>query len=412
MARDLKRVPTVSVGPQTGARLLRSPRHNFNVVFAPYDIQPVVAAPVQAGDSIKSIRFESRILTNPLLNQVTGWWAEMYFFYVRFSNLYEADDAKRMIVTPDDALTGLDTTSAAWTYHAGSGPNWVRMAMKPIIETYFRKEGEAWDLADAVINSVPVAGRVGRTWVDTVDLTSNLPAVPDDYTDRWTVYQTLRKQKLVTMDFPEYLRSQGVAVPDQLREPTAEKRRPELIRFIRQFTYPTNTVNPDPAVGGQVTAASWVVSERADKRIFCDEPGFIVGCVVVRPKVYLSNQRQTGLAYLDDSRSWVPQLLEDAPQESLDNRVSSNPGTTQTAGSLTTSQNYSLDLQSIFVLGDQFVRGSNAPVATLPDATDFQKAYPLETDIQNLFVDDADDVMADGTCTLSITGRQALSTIT
>ena len=71
-----------------------------------------------------------------------------------------------------------------------------------------------------------------------------------------------------------------------------------------------------------------------------------------------------------------------------------------------------LDLQSIFVLGDQFVRGSNAPTMALPDATDFQKAYPLETDIQNLFVDDADDVMADGTATLSITGRQALSTIT
>ena len=122
--------------------------------------------------------------------------------------------------------------------------------------------------------------------------------------------------------------------------------------------------------------------------------------------------RQTGLAFLDDSRSWVPQLLEDAPQESLDNRVSSNPGTTQTPGSLTTTQNYSLDLQSIFVLGDQFVRGSNAPTMALPDATDFQKAYPLETDIQNLFVDDADDVMADGTATLSITGRQALSTIT
>ena len=87
-------------------------------------------------------------------------------------------------------------------------------------------------------------------------------------------------------------------------------------------------------------------------------------------------------------------------------------GDTQTPGSLTTTQNYSLDLQSIFVLGDQFVRGSNAPTMALPDATDFQKAYPLETDIQNLFVDDADDVMADGTATLSITGRQALSTIT
>lgn len=248
MARDLKRVPTVSHAPKTGRRQSRYPRYTWNITFRAHQLQPMMIAPVAAGDSVKHIKFEQRVLTAPIINQITGWWCEVYYFYCRFSDLDEAEAVKAMAVTPGYDLDGLPSdarSQKAWTYHNGTQPDWLYMCMKPIIRHYFRSEGGEWN--DHLIDGVPAAGVIGRSWMDACfdygDLTP--PASPDTYDGRWEIYEQLRKQKLVTMDFPEYLASQGVAVPDQLMQPLAEKRKPELLRFTRQFAYPTNTVNPD-----------------------------------------------------------------------------------------------------------------------------------------------------------------------
>lgn len=417
MASSLSRktgvLPTVTQTRPTGRRTTRYPKHTWYVKFRPFDIQPMVIAPVAAGDTVKHLRFEGRVLTDPIKSQIVGWWSEMYFFYVRFSDLEEYTSAQRLAITVGDNLAGLVKAANTWTMHNGGGPDWLYMCMKPIIQTYFRAENRAWNDAGSTRGGIPMAGIVGTSWLDTLSLQGDFPTPPatDDYAGHWAAYEQLRKAKLVTMDYPEYLASQGVAVPEQLTQPLVEKRRPEMLRFVRQFTYPTNTVKEDGS--GSVSAASWVTAERMDRAIFCDEPGFIVGVSLVRPKMYRNKQTSTGASLLRDARSLVPDMFDDAPQESLV-KYTAGVWPAGESGPITSTGNYWVDVNGLYCYGDQFVAGETAPSFDLPGNTDVQHTYPYPTSaIDNLFVDTTTPnvyVRSDGTCSLSIVGRKQITT--
>lgn len=426
---NTKAMPVVTKVPATTSRTSRYPKHSWHTYFRPFQIQPCAIAPVQAGDTIKHMRFESRVLTDPIKDQVTGWWSELFFFYVRFSDLDEYADAQARAITLEANLHGtpaggygaIPTAATTWTYHNGNGPDWLAACIKPIVLTYFRPEVGAWN--DYLLDNVPGAGLVGTTWLDTLSNAADIPATDGKYsvatrnTDagvyeylfaRW---EQLRKAKLTTQDYQEFLVSQGVDVPDQMKEPRSDKRRPELLRFTRQFSYPANTVKEDGT--GTVAAVSWVISERMDRPIFCDEPGFIVGVQVVRPKLYRANQAATGCSLLRDARTLCPATDEMAPQMSIvryddtDTKTAAGP-ITLTDASVT---GWQADVAGLFVNGDQFVIGTNNMVTQLPDLVTLQHTYPPTADIDALFAGTAKQVKADGLLSLSITGRIALTTM-
>jgi len=413
-SRDVVRTPTVGVLPSTGRRAMRRPRHTWFVKCQPFELQPCAVVPVAAGDSLRQARFEMRVLTDPLLSQVTGWWAELYWFYVRLSNLDEYAAAQANVITVGHNLSGLDTAVKAWCYHNGDGPDWVGMAMKPIVRHYFRREGEDWNDAISSWSSRPIAGTVGKSWIDTLHPVSDLtdPTPTDDYAGRWEAYKDLRRAKLITVSFPEYLRAQGVAVPDQLTETVEDLRKPELLRFIRQFTYPANTVNPAVA-NAQVSAASWVVNERIDKRYYFDEPGFIIGVCLARPKVYRANQAGNASVFIRDARAWMPnELVEDAPQEAL--QILTDAGTADVHDAIPDiAGDYVHDVTGLFVLGDQFVVGTGAPTVDLPGDTNGNVIYPDQTSVRALFADSANsnyNVRFDGMASFTFTGMKRLTT--
>lgn len=411
MATDVRRVPTVQNRPRTGRRQTRRPRHNYAVEFMPYELAPFLIAPVGAGDSIKAIRFESRVLSDPLKNQVAGWWAEKYFFYVPLSVMGDdastTDIAAQLVSNAEFAgQSGLDQTTRNWQYfRAGDGAvNWLHECYKPIVRSYFRREGEDWDEVTSAAG-LALVGHYGKSFLDAVHDVSDFSggAVVDDYEGFWEAYQQIRAQKLISADttFEEYLRSQGVSVPAQLRETVTNKRKPELLKFVRQFTYPTNTVNP-AAAGEQVSAVSWVVAERMDRRIFCNQPGFIVGLATVRPKVYSWDQASYGAGLLRTAREWLPNDTVDAPQNSL---IKINSAGTE--GVLATAGETVVDMAGLWALGDQFVDSSRAPMMT-------GRVYPLESDIKALFADTEGThtwIQMDGTAAFSITGTRRLATI-
>lgn len=400
-------LPTVTNAAPTTSRRTRYPKHSWHIRFRPYQLQPMCIAPVSAGDTVKHLRFESRVLTDAIIDRIAGWWSEMYWFYVRFSNLDEYTAAQRMAVTENDALTGLVTAANSWTMHNGQGPDWLKMCMVPIVRNYFRPENGDWN--DYLLDGVPGAGIVGQSWLDTITLHGDFTAAPsDDYSGHWSAYEQLRKAKLVTMDYPEYLASQGVDVPEQLLQPLQEKRRVELLRFTRQFSYPANTVKEDGS--GTVAAVSWVTAERMDRAIYCDEPGFIVGVSLVRPKVFRKGQVACGVSVLRDSRTLAPPMLDEAPQQSLYKITGAGVGpVTKSAG-----VDYWLDTQGVYVLGDQFVNDATVgPMVTLPNSTTLVKTYPASGDINGLFVDGAGSaikVESDGMASFSIVGRHQLGT--
>ena len=136
-----------------------------------------------------------------------------------------------------------------------------------------------------------------------------------------------------------------------------ERDRPELLRYIRDWQYPTNTV--EPTTGVPTTAVSWAISDRATKRRAFKEPGFIFGVQVLRPKIYFDNQTGIGSAMLDRAQRWLPPTMEDAGMErSLAEFTNAQGPYGKSAGGFTNG--YWLDIRDLFNYGDQYYDGTDA----------------------------------------------------
>ena len=156
-------------------------------------------------------------------------------------------------------------------------------------------------------------------------------------------WQFQRANGLTPMDYEDWLATYGI-VPQ-----AAENHRPELLRYVREWQYPSNTV--DPATGVPSSAVSWAVAERADKDRFFREPGFLFGVTVARPKVYLRNQDGSAADVLLGALEWLPAIMRDDPWTSLKKFAETDGPFSVVAD----ANGYWLDLKDLFVYGDQFV---------------------------------------------------------
>jgi len=197
--------------------------------------------------------------------------------------------------------------------------------------------------------------------------------------------------------YEDYLATFGI------RRPVASLHKPELIRYVRDWQYPTNVV--DPISGVPASAVSWAFAERADKDRFFTEPGFIFGVSVLRPKTYMDEQRGSAAHMLEGGLSWLPALMSEDPASSLkliDNATGPIEGTTN---------DYWVDLRDLYLYGDQFINlpegqaGYN--MISLPDSS-LKHYYASDTDMDGLFVtaDTAVFGRQDGVVSLQILGRQ------
>ena len=161
-----------------------------------------------------------------------------------------------------------------------------------------------------------------------------------------------------------------------------ELHRPELIRYQREWSYPSNTI--DPLTGAPSSALSWSVAARADKDRFFREPGFIIGLTVARPKVYLDNQQSTLANELDRAIRWLPAIMNHDPYNSLAVFASGSAG--PIAGA---TDGYVVYLKDYFLYGEQYINFAIADLTAkvdLPDLAITNKRYPDATDADNLFV--------------------------
>lgn len=216
------------------------------------------------------------------------------------------------------------------------------------------------------------------------------------------MWDILRANNLTQMSYEDFLRTYGVR-PAQVEDP----HRPELVRFVRDWSYPTNTVNP--VDGAPSSAVSWSIAERADKDRFFSEPGFLFGVTVARPKVYLSKQKGSAAWLMRNAFTWLPALLQGDPAASL----TAVPDGAGPLGDIADATGYVVDVRDILIHGDQFVNfdlsatGANGSALPLPTA-DLQKRYPAAlADIEALFKSaTAKYVRQDGVVLLTIAGSQ------
>lgn len=404
-------VQVLTAASQVG-RATRRPQHRFELRQRPWQIQPAMIAPVLPGETMQSALIQARVVSAPVKNPLIGWWSEFYLFYVKHRDLNERDELTDMHVQ-NAAIPSLNSAANVKHYHAGLGPNWVRACLDRVTQCYFRPDPER--AVEFFIDGLPVANINSESWLDSAQLESmvgpgqdegaDLPGtnpVPPDlvpgYEAAYQQWEHMRALKVTDASFEDYLKSFGVR---PATKEVQEEWKPELLRYLRDWTYPTNTVNP--ADGKPTTALSWAISDRADKTRFFSEPGFIFGVHVVRPKVYLSKQTSNASTMLRDAFSWLPAIMQAEPYTSL-KKFAATDGPIPSM-----SDDYWVDLRDLFMYGDQFINfaltETDAGLVAMP-TPDMQKLYATAADADALFVAAANNkIAADGVVNLNVLSR-------
>lgn len=426
MAQNVARVL-----PQQG-RVLRRPQHPFQIRTRPWLLQPFFIAPVLPGETMENCLIQFRSVTDPIKSPLVGWWAEYYLFYVRHRDLQKqgADSTvlQAMMLDPSASVNSIadNTGTAAYPFYKGTADtvgdpiNFTLKVYDAIVKTYFRDEVEG--SASPTVSNVSIAkisgpaGPRGNNWLDSVMNAADMPAsysADVDSADANTTIQTnemidaLRKWEyfrdmgLTDMSYDDYLATYGVkpSVPD------VDLKQPELLRYGREWNYPTAIVNP--ATGTPSNAVHWSMTARADKPRFFREPGFLMGIMTYRPKVYLRKQTNTLTSWLNNAYAWLPAVLDD-PQTSM-RQFATGKGPLPV---LTDANGYWVDVKDLYLYGEQFINFDPAAVTDasfvdLPTATN-GKEYPATTDMDALFTSasPANQIRCDGLVSLSIAGRQ------
>lgn len=403
-------------------RVSRKPQHPFQLRDVhPWQIQPMFIAPVLPGETMKNMNLQARVVSDPLANRLIGWWCEYYFFYVKLAHL--GSDFTSMMVDPEKDMSSYDDATSAADYHLNGTPspaiNYVDRCRDVVVQHYFRNEGEA--VNDHLINSVPIAQLGRMDWTDSFGLQSDIDEGNNDIdyssnTDgdmSTTVtaseiaqyqetYEFLKQNNIVDMSYEDYLATFGVSVAKE------DVQKPELVRYIREWTYPTNTI--DSSDGSATTAASWSIQGRADKDRFFKEPGFLVGYQVIRPKVYSADQRSSITSLLTSARDWLPAMLSGDAWSSIRRVDASAPP----FGSQVPND-WLFDIKDLFLYGEQFLNfdpsATNDKGCINIDPSNRYR-YGNQTAAESLFTDTVTNhyIDTDGIVTLNILGRQVDTT--
>lgn len=406
--------------PKVG-RKLRNPSHSFQIRQQPFVIQPMLIAPVLPGETMKNLLLQARAVSDPIKNPIVGWWHEYYFFYVKLRDLSVRAEIEKMFLDPAwdwNTAPGMKSVAAAVNnYFCGNGIDWVQKCLEVVVREYFRNEDEDWNTF--TLGGLPVASIMGNGWMDSLIPRSNLAPAEDMVVNpsgsdllasevdvAMRQYAMLKLNGLVQQSFEDYLATHGVSVGA-----AEDPYRPELVRYIRDWTYPTNTI--DPANGTPRSAVSWSVAERADKDRFFKEPGFLCGYTVTRPKTYFRNQSGNASWFLRNVRAWLPFMLQDDPYASLQevDGATVNPLSLSAAGN-----NFVMDARDLFIYGDQFCNFdralTDANMIPGPEATTFEHRYVTnQAQVDELFVTaGTNKIKIDGVVSLSILGRQVDTT--
>lgn len=389
----------------TSQRVMRRPQHTHNIRAKPFVIQPFMIAPVLPGETMKNLLLQSRVVTDPVKDPLVGWWIEYYYFYIKHRDL-QKPLLEQMVLDPETDVSSLkDATGYDALYRYPYSMNFVSYCKERVVEEYFRDEGQGASFGLGIWSGVGhVAAINGNGWYDSIHEAEDLPTggvVSDDdpvasVDKALETYEYLLAQKLINMSYEDFLRSYGV------RSSRVQLNRPELIRYVRDWQYPSNTVNP---VDGTVASAvSWSVTERADKDRFFTEPGFIFGVTVARPKVYLGGQRGAAVGAMDSGLSWLPAIMREEVYTSLKQQADGTGPWGLDAG----TEGYWFDIRDLLLYGDQFLNHTPSAfasaMASLPRKE--RANYPVETEIDALFSGPGKFVRQDGITTLNILGTQ------
>lgn len=383
----------ISTAAPTVARRTRSPKHDFRTSQQLFEVRPLMIAPVLPGETLKSASFNFTTVSGLMYPIMSGFWQELYVFYVKHTDLDERELVKDMHVTNTTDASLLEAAAPIWG-HTG-GINWIKLATKRCVQEYFRNDGEgAFEYVSP--DGLPLASYGRDDWLDSailetttaetqVDMlpdeileaglveTNQIPAGFEAHHDFWL---NMKRQNMTQATFEDFLRSHGMSVPKEDQRP----HRPELLRYSRKFQKPTRALDMG---GEEACKLSWDVTESLDQDRLFKEPGFIVAFSVIRPKSFIW-QAGNAASLMSDAFTWLPALLGDNPETSL--RVIPVAQAGAMWPNYDGTDDVIVDMKDLFLYGDQYTAGEFAGVKTwscsLPDDT-FNRRYPSADDLSS-----------------------------
>ena len=204
----------------------------------------------------------ARVVTDPVKDKLMGWWCEYFVFYVKHRDLAARDTIVQMHLAQGTDVSSIKSAANAKYYHQASSINWAKLCMDEIVKWYFRDADEAEPTA---IDGMPPSKINYDGWWQSFrkgtatgpgsgatdgalpgdDPDAPVTGVPAGYSTQYAQWQAMVAAGVTNATFEDYLRSWGVKVDEEVNE---EIYRPELLRYRREFTYPTNTVEPTTGV--------------------------------------------------------------------------------------------------------------------------------------------------------------------
>lgn len=380
----------------------RHPKHNFLITQRPFQLQPFLLAPVLAGESLKAAFFQARTVSDPVNNKLIGWHNEVYLYYVKLRDLEDRDLLTAMMLDPDLDTSSLDAITSFPNNIVATGDttiDWVQRCLERVTETHFRSEGDDWDAE--LIDGMPAIRVNSDSWLDSVGKQSDLITADDiEFTSAsegdadikvhaseishfMDKYELSKAMNLTDMTFDDYLEMQGVNVnrKDSLNKPL-------LLRYWRDWTYPTNTV--DPTDGSPTSALSWSMAEKLTRSTFFKEPGFLFGVIAQRPKTYFRKVASNAASVMVSAQHWLPRIMSSDPYSSL--HLSDTLEGPLNAATF----DYAFDIKDLLLYGDQYVNfektsGDNDHnLVDLPANGLGNIYYPDLDDCNKFFVDTTD----------------------
>lgn len=407
MAAHLKVVQQIT----SSGRRIRSPKHNFNLEFKPFQIVLTAGCMVLPGETLNSANLQLNVISDPVGNGLIGWWLENYVFYVKLSDMDNRVAFRDLVVDMDYDSTAIDVAANNNdTFIAAAAGNekidWFGQARDRIIDEWFRDDDES--STDHLHDGVPMAAVESNGWLDStipasiletadfdIDTDADSTIEASEVMSAIGMWQDLQMRGLTEKTYSEWLQSYGIK-PDRI-----DDHRPELLRYTRQWSYPTRLT--ETSDGTTTAALGWRVNEKLSKNRFFKEPGFIIVLTVARPKTYMTRVKGTLTSSLKNGLAWLP-------GEVLNNVAHGMLAFASGKGELTASTvAYNVDMRDLLLHGEQFINYATTEtdknMVALPANDLTNTEFPASTQIDLLFSGTGKNLFADGVFRPSINGH-------
>lgn len=397
-------------------RKKRSPSFPIAGTLKPMGIYPVMATPVFPGETLNEAEMKWRVLSLPIRHPFVGAWLEMWLVYVKFTDIDPS--MGEMFITDSASATSFVAASDRPHYFVKSGKiDYIKLATDRLVEAYFRDEQEAdWDTR-LIDTDIHLLKRSDWNWaqnlmfkpanMDMTEMPSSLPEAGS-----LTPLEIMKLAGMSEVTYEKYLMQYGVSA----KAVNASAQLPEILRYTREWTVPTNTL--DGATGAPSSTWAWGGTLKSEKPKRFDEPGFLIWYAAIRPKMFDSTISQSLIGAMWGFSDFFPVYnLEDpaAGIKELDTGFVTNSSTGPVP--------LIYDHRDLLSHGEAFVNDWSGPYA-LPTATgrtiddsagysDVRGQYVKADDINALFVEDLESVpdekrrraFYEGICSMTITGH-------